>query len=149
MNRLLLVPALLLAACPLAAQTISTPAARQAALATAAKLGAPAAPSAPAVALNPFDPPRANLRPEGDPEEKRSDLSEADLVAALAAQLQPTGSLMLGGEPYLLFTERRQKIGDKVPVVLEKVEYTVEIVSIAGNRFRIRYNGREAERPIK
>ena len=57
--------------------------------------------------------------------------------------------MMLGGEPYLLFTERRQKIGDKVSVTLDGVEYAVEIVSIAGNRFRIRYNGKEAERTIK
>jgi hypothetical protein len=56
---------------------------------------------------------------------------------------------MLGGEPYLLFTERRQKIGDKLVVVVDKVEYAVEIVSITNNRFRIRYNGQEAERPIK
>ena len=57
--------------------------------------------------------------------------------------------MMLGGEPYLLFTERRQKIGDKIAVSLEGVEYTVEIVNIANNRFRIRYQDREAERTIK
>ena len=36
-----------------------------------------------------------------------------------------------------------------VAVTLDGVEYVVEIVSIANNRFRIRYNDKEAERTIK
>ncbi|HLP67919.1 MAG TPA: hypothetical protein VK181_10415 [Rhizobium sp.] len=101
--------------------------------------------------VDPFNPPAANLRWEVASEEgpKSSGLTDEQLVKALIEMIKPTGSVQLGGEPYLLFTERRQKIGDKLIVTLDKVEYVIEIASIASNRFRIRYNGQEAERPIK
>lgn len=132
--------------------SISLPAAREKALADAARLSSgPQAPQRIVVAVDPFAPPPANLK-EVDPSAKdpaASTRSAAELVALLAERIQPSGSMMLGGEPYLLFTERRQKIGDKMSVALEGVEYSVEIVSISNNRFRIRYQDREAERTIK
>ncbi len=135
------------------ATAVSTPSSRQVVVASTARLtGTAALPaSSEVVALDPFNPPPSHLRSESevDVAAKTSNLSDEQLVVALAAQIQPSGSMMLGGEPYLLFTERRQKIGDKVSVTFDKVEYTVEIVSIANNRFRIRYNEKEAERTIK
>jgi hypothetical protein len=140
------------AAAPVVGQ-ISTPASREGVVALATTLAVPdaAAAVAPAAKIDPFNPPAANLRPDADPEAdpRRTARSEEDLVTYLISQIQPTGSITLGGEPYLLFTERRQKIGDKMVVVADKVEYAVEIVSIGKNRFRIRYNGHEAERSIK
>ena len=131
--------------------SVSQPAAREKMLADLGRIGGAAAAQTPiAPAKDPFNPPAADLRDTSAP--SRGDAlhhSEDELPALLAARIQPTGSMMLGGEPYLLFTERRQKICDKVPVTLDGVEYVVEIVSIAGNRFRIRYNGKEAERTIK
>ena len=130
---------------------ISTPASREKVLADLAKItdGRVAAPVA-APAKDPFNPPVADLRdivPGATTEGTRR--TDDELLPQLAAKLQPTGSMTLGGEPVLLFTERRQKIGDKVAVTLDGVEYVVEIVSIANNRFRIRYNDKEAERTIK
>ncbi|HQF40628.1 MAG TPA: hypothetical protein PK322_16050 [Opitutaceae bacterium] len=151
--RLLVVSLSLLATPALWAQgaAISTPEAREKALADLAKItaGRAVAPAA-APAKDPFNPPAADLRdvaPGTSGEGTRR--SDAELLPQLAALIQPTGSMTLGGEPVLLFTERRQKIGDKVAVTLDGVEYIVEIVSIANNRFRIRYNDKEAERTIK
>lgn len=133
--------------------TVSTSASRETIVETASKIAtATASTAVPAkLAPDPFYPPAANLRPEvaPDAESKASGLTDEQLAKALIDALKPTGSIQLGGEPYLLFTERRQKIGDKLVVTLDKVEYVIEIVSIASNRFRIRYNGQEAERPIK
>jgi len=134
------------------AQAISQPAAREAVLANLGQIGAADSAKAQAEpAKDPFDPPAADLR-EAAPPGREGDAgrrSDAELPALLAARVHPTGSMTLGGEPYLLFTERRQKIGDKLTIDLDGVEYVIEIVSIGTNRFRIRYNGKEAERTIK
>ena len=135
-----------------AADAISLPAAREKVLADLGKVGvAGAAKPQTEPSKDPFNPPAVDLRldvvpgREGDTVRHR----EEDLPSLLVAKIQPTGSMTLGGEPYLLFTERRQKIGDKLTIDLDGVEYVVEIVSIGTNRFRIRYNGKEAERTIK
>ncbi len=103
------------------------------------------------VSKDPFNPPAADLRvaAAGSKEGEMSARNPAELIGLLVDRIQPTGSMMLGGEPYLLFTERRQKIGDKIGVSLEGVEYIVEIVNITNSRFRIRYQDNEAERTIK
>ena len=135
-----------------AADTISQPAAREKVLADLGKVGMPGeAKPQTAPSKDPFNPPAADLRPDVVPgrESDAARHSEEAKKALLIAKIQPTGSMTLGGEPYLLFTERRQKIGDKLTVQLDGVEYVVEIVSIGTNRFRIRYNGKEAERTIK
>jgi flagellar biosynthesis component FlhA len=138
--------------CAQGASAISTPAARLAVVAVVDKVNGESAPmAADSITVDPFNPPKANMSPEEetDTASKSSSMSDDQLAVVLAAQIQPTGSMMQGGEPYLMFTERRQKIGDKVAVTFDKVEYIVEIVSIANNRFRIRYKDKEAERTIK
>lgn len=134
-----------------AAAEVSTPAARAATLASASRLdgGTPPA-GAVAVAKDPFYPAQEDLI---DPVEQAKigpdTLSPQERLEQIAAQINPTGSVTLGGEPYLLFTEKRQKIGDKVTVALDGVEYEVEIVSIDKSRFRLRYNNLETTRSIK
>ncbi len=136
----------------LAAQGIPAPESRDKVIDALAKICSVGSVQVPdTVAKDPFFPPPEDLveqqSPNGDGNAVRR--SDEELVAALAAQVHPTGSLVLGGEPYLLFTERRQKNGDKLVVLLDRIEYVVEIVSISNNRFRIRYNDKEAERTIK
>ena len=128
--------------------SIPTPAAREAVLAIVERLTAMDSPVRPAaVEKDPFYPTAGEL---DDRDAKRGDaLTDEERLELLAAQIKPTGSVELGGEPQLLFTEKRQKIGDKLTIVLEKVEYVVEIVSIEKNRFRIRYNNLETTRSIK
>lgn len=115
---------------------------------------APVAPSGVdfATLKDPFHPPAADLRdlreqaPTAPVAAQRSD---AEVLATLSAGLKPTGSVVLGGEPLLLFGEKRQKIGDKLNVAHEGVEYTIEIVNIENNQFRIRYKNEELTRPVK
>lgn len=148
--RILALPLLGLTGAVLLGQEVSLPASREKAVADLGRLVTPAdAAALPEPALDPFSPPESHLRDVAPVEAKGPARDDADLLSDLIDHIKPTGSMMLNGEPYLLFTERRQKIGDKVPVLLAGVEYVVEIVSIANNRFRIRYNDREAERTIK
>ena len=127
---------------------ISAPSVRDATLAIAARLAEPDGPvQRETLSKDPFFPLASDLN---DVAPKRGDsLSAQERLDLIAAQINPTGSVELGGEPQLLFTEKRQKIGDKLTVSIDKVEYVVEIVSIEKNRFRIRYNGLETTRSIK
>lgn len=128
--------------------SIPTPAAREAVLAIVERLTAMDSPDRPAaVDKDPFYPAAGEL--DDETAKRRDALTDEERLELLAAQIKPTGSVELGGEPQLLFTEKRQKIGDKLTIVLEKVEYVVEIVSIEKNRFRIRYNNLETTRSIK
>ena len=149
--RILALPLLGLTGAVLLGQEVSLPASREKAVADLDRLVSPAGVAVlPEPALDPFSPPESHLREVVPPSEGKGPArDDADLLSDLIDHIKPTGSMMLNGEPYLLFTERRQKIGDKVPVLLAGVEYVVEIVSIANNRFRIRYNDKEAERTIK
>lgn len=76
-------------------------------------------------------------------------LSDADILQVLANRISPSGSIELGGEPYLLFGEKRLKTGDQYTVNKDGVDYTVIINSIENNRFSIRYNSQVLFKQIK
>jgi hypothetical protein len=75
--------------------------------------------------------------------------SDKEMIVILSAQLAPTGSAVRDGESYLLFGQRKVKVGDRVPVVFESAQYELEIVEIDGGAFTVRLNKEEFTRPIK
>jgi len=75
--------------------------------------------------------------------------SPQDLVAAIGASLKPSGFFVLGGEPTLVFGQKRVKAGGLLTITFEGAEYTVEIVSIERPNFTLRLNREEFTRPIK
>lgn len=75
--------------------------------------------------------------------------SSRDLLAAIAAGLKPSGSLVLRGEPVLLFGQKRVKAGEPVTITFEGAEYTVVISSIKAPNFTLRLNNEEFTRTIK
>ena len=104
---------------------------------------------------DPFNPPETDLkdlvvdssiRPKDTAPKLASD---ADIVQMLVSLVNPTGAVELGGEPYLLFGEKRLKVGDRYVVTKDGVDYTVTINSIESNRFSIRYNSQVLFRQIK
>jgi hypothetical protein len=74
-----------------------------------------------------------------------------DLLQAIAtsASLKPTGFFVLGGQPTLVFGQKRVKAGNFLTITFEGAEYTVEIVSIDRPNFTLRLNREEFTRPIK
>ncbi len=75
--------------------------------------------------------------------------SGRDLLQAIGASLKPSGSVVLGGEPVLLFGQKRVKAGGLLTITFEGSEYTVEIVKIERPNFTLRLNREEFTRPIK
>lgn len=72
-----------------------------------------------------------------------------DLLQAIGASLKPSGFIVLGGQPTLLFGQKRVKAGGTLSITFEGSEYTLEIVSINQPNFTLRLNREEFTRPIK
>ena len=104
---------------------------------------------------DPFNPPETDLKDlVVDPSVRPKDtgprlVSDADVLQSLAAGINPTGAVQIGGEPYLLFGEKRLKTGDRYTVTKDGVDYAVVINSIESSRFSIRYNSQVLFRQIK
>ena len=74
---------------------------------------------------------------------------DRDVLATLAEKLSPSGILIIGGEPMLLFGQKRLKIGDRLTVTYEGADYALDVTAIARTTFTLRLNREEITRPIK
>ena len=72
-----------------------------------------------------------------------------ELLRTIAAGLKPSGVVVVGGEPTLVFGQKRVKAGGVLTITFEGAEYTLEIVSVFHPNFTIRLNREEFTRPIK
>lgn len=74
-----------------------------------------------------------------------------ELLQAIATSpsLKPSGFFVLGGNPTLVFGQKRVKPGGLLTITFEGTEYPLEIVSIVPPNFTLRLNREEFTRPIK
>ncbi len=74
-----------------------------------------------------------------------------DLLQAIATSpsLKPSGYFVLGGQPTLVFGQKRVKAGSFLTITFEGAEYALEIVSIDRPNFTLRLNREEFTRTIK
>ena len=63
--------------------------------------------------------------------------------------LKTSGFFVLGGEPTLVFGQKRVKAGGVITIHFEGADYTLEVVSIERPNFTLRLNHDEFTRPIK
>jgi len=75
--------------------------------------------------------------------------TERDMLQTIAAGLRPSGFYVLGGQPTLVFGQKRVKAGGSVTITFEGTEYTLEITAIAPPNFTLRLNREEFTRTIK
>jgi hypothetical protein len=90
------------------------------------------------------DKPKTDTTPTGP-------LSPHDLLQAIATSpsLKPSGYFVIGGQPTLVFGQKRVKAGNSLTITFEGTEYAIEIVSIDRPNFTLRLNREEFTRPIK
>jgi hypothetical protein len=137
---------------------------RAASVDTAAQLtAAPKAAALPPGVVNPFNPASFNTP---DPEEARlaAEAAEAarragavvtrpttprELLAAIAAEIKPTGVAVLGSESILLIGSRKLRVGDPIAATFDGKPFTVTVTGITRTSFTLRLNGEEFTRPIK
>lgn len=75
--------------------------------------------------------------------------SPHDILQSIATSLKPTGNFILGGQPTLVFGQKRVKAGSTLTITFEGTEYTLEITAIERTNFTVRMNKEEFTRPIK
>jgi len=157
---------LLGAATAAAGDTVLSPAKRQEALERGKALIAPR--EIIAIVVNPFYPvaftetvagmgrvsgPATPSHQEGSPESVKTaptgPRTDRDLLQAIAAGLKPSGFFTLGGQPTLVFGQKRVKAGGNVTINFEGADYAVEITTITPPNFTLRLNREEFTRTIK
>ena len=74
--------------------------------------------------------------------------SDEDFLVILAAKLNPTGVLMLGDQAYLLFGEKKVKVGDPINIPFEKESIEVELIDLTSTSFTLKLNNEQLTRPI-
>lgn len=111
-----------------------------------------AAAKLPEKATNPFDPSAGQpvieqvVVPQALAPTRLSDDAQ---LRKLAGTLQPTGTITLGGDAYLLFGQKKFKVGESLPIVFEGGTYSVLVTDIQSTSFSIRFGEAEIVRPIK
>jgi hypothetical protein len=101
---------------------------------------------------NPFNPVRKtdDVSEEGRTKAKAPvPAVDASLLKNIISEVNPSGMMQLGGDPILLFGQKKLKIGDKLPIVFQGVTYELQVTSIERTSFGMRLNGEEITRPIK
>jgi hypothetical protein len=87
---------------------------------------------------------------EVDPNAGKSERSDLEVLEAAAnAQINPTGTMMVDGENYLLLGGKRYKTGAQLPVTLDGIVYTITISAIEGKSYTLRLNEQELRRQLK
>ncbi len=75
--------------------------------------------------------------------------NDRELLQAIAGSIKPGGSMVIGGQPTLLFGQKRVKAGGVLTITFEGNQYTLEVVSIDRTNFTLRLNREEFTRSIK
>jgi hypothetical protein len=75
--------------------------------------------------------------------------NDYDLLETIAPELNPSGTMILGGQPLLLFGQKKIRVGDQLPIIYQGKRYTLTISDIESSFFTIRLGEAEYTRPIK
>ena len=75
--------------------------------------------------------------------------TDREQLAAIAAQLKPTGTFFRGADPLLVIGGKFYKIGTKFTVAFGGTDYVLELSAIDRTTFTLRLNGEAITRPIK
>lgn len=158
---------LLLAVLPAAAfaarvnPDIPPPQKRQATVAVSERLAEKRTPTAlPADLASPFNPPNFERPEQGDPANAPVVRGPSPKPAArvrtaretletLAAQINPSGMMMLRDTPRLVIGNKPFEVGTRFTASYNNQDYELELVAIDRTTFTLRYRGEELTRPIK
>jgi hypothetical protein len=76
-------------------------------------------------------------------------LNDRETLAAIAAKIPSTGTMMQGGKPLLIVGKNRIEVGAHFTVTFGTQDHDLELVSIDRTTFTLRLRGEEITRPIK
>lgn len=137
------------------ARVVLLPAKRLEALKTAARLLEPREPTWEQLVRDLPDPffrsSAAPAKAEPEPVEvaPRSTLSDLEVLQAAAANIRPTGTMMVDGENYLLMDGKRYKRGAVLSLTIDGVAHPIVISAIEGKSYTLRLNEQELRQQLK
>jgi hypothetical protein len=115
-------------------------------------------PAEPEEIVSPFNPPGfdkpevsavaapvASNKPEAPPPPP----GDRQILEMVAAQLNPTGTMLFEGTQRLVMGSKRFQVGDRFIVTMNNQDHELEIVAIDRTTFTLRYNREQLTRPIK
>lgn len=97
--------------------------------------------------VRPFSPDRGAVLVEKV--EAREVLTDEQRLRALSEYISPTGIFLFGGEFYLIFKENKKKVGSKVGVFYDGVEYEVTIADITSTTYTVKLGDSELQLKLK
>lgn len=75
--------------------------------------------------------------------------TDRELLEALIPKITPSGTLIIGGEPLLIFGKKRLRVGDVLTVSYDGQDYNLELTTIDRTTFTVRLNHEKITRQIK
>jgi hypothetical protein len=75
--------------------------------------------------------------------------TDRQTLETLAAQITPSGVIMLRGAPRLIFANKPFEVGTRFTATYNNQDYELELVAIDRTTFTLRYKGEDVTRPIK
>jgi hypothetical protein len=142
---------------------LATPDQRRVIVDLAERLSVPPPPVAlPADLVQPFNPAAFG---QPDPEEVRAvaaanaaaaaanaqakPSTDHDFLQIIANRVMPSGTLQMGSQQLLIFGQKRLRVGDRLTVSYDNVDYTLELTAVDRTTFTLRLNKDEITRPIR
>jgi hypothetical protein len=83
------------------------------------------------------------------PTQRPVPLGDREVLERLAAQITPTGMIMLRGSPRLVISNKPFEVGTRFTATYNNQDYELELVAIDRTTFTLRYRSEEITRPIK
>ncbi|ACB73930.1 hypothetical protein Oter_0640 [Opitutus terrae PB90-1] len=75
--------------------------------------------------------------------------TDREFLQVIAARIMPSGTVIIGDEPWLIFGKKRLRVGDRLTVAYDGQDYQLELAGIDRTNFTLRLNRDEITRPIK
>ena len=75
--------------------------------------------------------------------------TDHSVLQSIAAGLKPSGFFVIGGQPTLVFGQKKVKAGSFLTITFEGNSYTLEIAAVDLQTFTLRLNREEFTRPIR
>lgn len=89
---------------------------------------------------------QAAAQAQAKPAKPTTDLGLLELIAT---KINPSGTLILDGEPLLIFGQKRLRVGDRLTVTYDGLDYGLELAAIDRTTFTLRLNRDEITRRIQ
>ena len=76
-------------------------------------------------------------------------LSGPELLSQLSAKIHSTGTLIFGGNAMLLLGSKKAKVGDKITVSNDGIDYELTLVNVTSTSFTVKLGEALSTRPVR